>query len=320
MGNLAIGPWVGEFGIWVMDIVPVIHGWRLKYPEANIVVSAFEGDDAYLMCQDYRYTHNEYIPVKFWQAKRARAEVLNDGGGPTTHEFLPQYIRDIDAIMKTKDGYINITNAGVQTFRQIRAILPHAYYMLKDRSNKDLRILKDTVVLVPRTPSKAHTNSRSWPREKWLEITNRLLDDGYIVYVLGIEQDYLNTLNHPRLINYSNLPDGIRQKESIKIIERALCAIGDNSGGSQIPLYCGCPLIVHTIDEEKCLYFGAPNTNRNYFGTKVWFHGLTPAPSEPPSQRMEELSIDARWQDIQKCLEEAKNLTQRYEIERLIIQ
>ena len=321
--QMAIGPWVGEFGIWLMDIVPVINGWRLKHPTANIVVSAFEGDDAYLIDRNGLTIHNEYIPVKFWQAYRARSQIFANADQsdriPIKNEELPQYVLEIEKRLSTYDGYVKVMNIDVSDFRMLRTRTPKAYYMLSDPHNKDKPILKDTVVLIPRTPSKARTNSRSWPAEKWLEIASRLLDSGYIVYVLGIEQNYMNELNNPNLINYSNMPDGQRQRESIKIMERALCAIGDNSGGSQIPLYCGCPLIVHTIDEEKVLYFPGPGErNRNFFGTKVWFHGLTPAPSEPYADRMKNLTVDARWQDIIKCLEEAKSLTQRYERNTLI--
>jgi hypothetical protein len=309
MANLSIGPWVGEFGIWIMHIVPFINGWRLKYPNANIVVSAYEGDEAYLVDIHGVPTYNEYIPMKFWQAPRGRAKIYTE---------IPPFVRKIEHDMKQRDGYINVVNIESPEYRSFFLKRPLARYMWGGYPRQP--ILKDTLVIVPRTPSIAHSNNRSWAKEKWLELTQRLLADGWTIYVTGIEQDYLNVINSPKLINYSNLPDGERQRKSLDIMGRALCAIGDSSGGSQIPLYCGCPLVVHTIAEDRSLYDPISQAYRNYFGAHVWFHGCPKIKvdyDEDPG--MKDVDVETRYNQICTCLEEAKILTKRYEIEEFIL-
>ena len=303
MSNLHIGPWVGEFGNWIFHIVPLIHAHRTAYPDSTIVVSAFEGDDAYLINDQYEYPHDAYMPIKFWPCKRARAMAL---GG---EENYPEHVRKVASYFQTLPGYLNVYNCDNPTFRGLKQKLPQEYYRLRHPNNKDCKILDDTIVIVPRTFDVVFNNNRNWLTERWLELVEKLLDDGLTIYVLGIGQEYLNVIESDRLINYSCLPDGERQIKSIEISEKALASITDNSGGSFVPLYAGCPSIIHSPGHEEPIYAKGHISYRNWFDTKTWFNVAS----------MVELSVERRYEDICIQLDEARKLTQRYEKDKLVL-
>jgi hypothetical protein len=248
MREFRLGPWVGEFGYWIKDVVPVIHGLREQYPDSKIVVASFDGDEAYL-----NGVHDEYVGYPYWEAKRGRALC----------ERIPESVMDIHKFFGENFPIYNLPQPEFKRTIQDASlrIVNHI------RPKEDLDIEPHSVLLCPRTSTEVQQLTRNWDKDKWNDLAYRLVHAGWKVYVMGINQDYFDI----PVENLSLLPDGIRQRETVRVANVVAGAIADCCGGESLLKLMGCPHIVHAPMAHAHAYSPGHPANHNYLDVHVEF-------------------------------------------------
>jgi hypothetical protein len=277
-----VGPWVGEFGHWIMHVVPFINGIRYQNPDAKLVVSAFAGDDIYLMCAD------EYVPIKWWPCNRGNADV---------HGTIPADVQEVYNHFKQQKNHIDIFNLPFPKYQKLVKDAPIRLYHKFGRNMPT----KDHIVVMPRGKNYTSEFYRSWLPSYWRELIIKLAEH-MVVYVGGIAAETIVEFNHPNIVELHNFED--RPQRTIDILSSALCCVADCCGGSQIAVQTCCPTIVHGPDNIQFLYddWKKDKPSKNFFGTYVKYIAW---------KDCRDVSVDKRLSDVMAFIQEVKQLDKR---------
>ncbi len=267
MHHIKLGPWVGEFGYWIKDVVPVIHGLRELYPESKISIAAFDGDETYL-----NGVHDEFVGYPYWDAKRGRALC----------ESIPEAVQALNRDFRENFHIYNISQPKFK-----KTIQDFPLRIVKHiRPKEDLDIERYSILFCPRTTENVQQTTRNWNKSKWDDLARKFVSHGWKVYVMGINQDYFTT----SVENLSLLPDGLRQRETVRVANIVACAVADCCGGESLLKFMGCPHIVHAPIAHAHAYDKGHPANHNYLEARVDYCNTD----------MDRLGVDERYRD---CLE-----------------
>jgi len=282
--EIYIGPWVGEFGHWIMYVVPFINGICHLNPDATIITSAFRGDDIYLRDKSGNKIADIFIPLEWWPCNRGNADI---------HDILPEYPQKVLDSFRKHENHIDICNIPFPQYQKmVKEATTRLYYRFGLWYPNEV---KDHVVVMPRGKNYQMDYYRSWPLERWEQLIYKLAER-YKVYVGGIPQESLANLKHENVVDYTTIEN--RPEETMKILNTARACIADCCGGSQASVQVGCPTLVHGPDNIKIIYNTDNPNNKNWFQTNVEYIDWTDS---------RQLSVDKRLADAIDFIEGKSN-------------
>ncbi|MHA2065849.1 MAG: hypothetical protein ACXABY_15870 [Candidatus Thorarchaeota archaeon] len=294
--EIFVGPWIGEFGHWLMHVTAYINGIRYDNPDAKIVVSSFADDYLYLRDLEGNPTFDEYIPLEWWPGDRGNAECKAS---------TSKQAQDTFAKFHTQADHRDIFNI---PFPQYQKMVKEADTRLYYRFGAYLqRQPSDHIVVMPRAKNYRRDWYRSWLPDYWRHFIGEI-SKHVKVYVGGIAQESVQGFYSDNIVELSKLPN--RAEKTIEILNNAICCVADCCGGSQIAVQTGCPTIVHGPDNIKQIY-DTDKPSKNFFGTFVEYH--------PWYGCSDALTLSERLNDVLEFIVKAKALTRRCEKDELLI-
>jgi len=229
---LFAGPWVGEFGWELMNWQAYLRSLRPRYDK--IIVSARFSSQAL-----YTDFCDEFIPHEIVGLSNSHVilELQNPGElsricsqvPPDAHHLVPQ-------------RYIP---SSAQQFIQFGRPSSEKY----------------PVDILIHARGREHETGRNWPREKWDQLVQALLNDGLRIGSVGVSS---STMQIPGVVDYRDIP----LKDTFDVMASARLMLGPSSGPLHLASLCGLPHLVWT-DQRT---YGMGKTSREKYET--WWNPL----------------------------------------------
>ena len=262
---LFIGPWVGEFGWevcrWQGGIRKLVEE---KYKDYYIIVAGDAGHHPF-----YEYT-NEYWAIP--------AFVHNQNLTRETLRLLPE-----DKAQKIQAALRGILakellklDAPIEILSPKR-FLPKEQFQIKLNASKaaieeqeylaQKHGFRQWVCVFPR--KRALNAQKNWSEENWNKLMRYIVDAfGYGIVLMGREEDTaMMNKQESWFISTASLQEERRMDVNIAFLNKAIAAIGSESGGPFLSLLCGCPTLVMGGKDYKRRY----EEEENFLQTQCCF-------------------------------------------------
>ena len=237
MREFRIGPWVGEFGYWILYVIPFINGLRELYPDSHITIAGFQEEEPYL-----HDVHDTFIGYPWWPSRRGRAIC----------EDVPADIIELHNIFNATHSLFNLSQP------EFKAFIQDAPLLIRRRMGPAENIDEKQVVFSTRVEENLQDTSRNWSKSEWCELAKLFYMHGWKVAACGPNINYFP----PYVEIY---------RTCLEIASKSFFGVCDCGGGQHTLNMCGVPTIVHATQEWSHLYdLNHPN-HRNFLETLTQF-------------------------------------------------
>jgi len=237
MREFRIGPWVGEFGHWILYVQPFINALRYLYPDSHITVATFEEEEIYL-----DNIHDAFVGYPWWPARRGRAIC----------EDIPMSVQKIAREFNPTHSTYQLSQPDFKKSFQSAPLL------LRRRIGPPPDINNNRVVFATRTQQNVQDTSRNWTEKKWKELAQLFINEGWTVAACGPQIDYFQD-------------EVEKHRTCVEVASKSYFGIGDAGGGQHTLNYCGVPTVIHAPSQWAHLYNLNHPSHCNFLETLNYF-------------------------------------------------
>lgn len=269
MKKIFVGPFLGEAGIFLIQMLPYLNG--LKKKNYYIVYMGFPEHLVYAQQQKCGNPINEFYPIQWWPSDRS----LHKAKSKCIEKI--EAMKQISANIHKYDSFINLDDMSDDEFKNlVKCNTAICSRFISFSEQKDC----DSVVLFPRiNPTKPWTNNRNWHKSKVDEIIKYLSQNYKQVYIGGIRQESARSDAFSNVTYLFDYIDDIRIPKTIEALNNSRFCISNGNAGAFVSIYSGCPTIVFApIECENYFNSNIEQNGKNFLDTPVKFVDIKQEP------------------------------------------
>ena len=183
-------------------------------------------------------------------------------------DFVNKYVFDIETSENTDAWRIDgkepeLSGSLSNKYKHLQHIKPRECYkqkgLYKSYRSEYINKKDNLIIIHPRMTSKCGTSYRNWSKEKWQQLCDTLIDDGYTVVAIGTKKSAF-------------CPDGCVDKLGcnsdiiIELMTASSLVVGPSSGPMHLASLCEAPHLVWT---DQTFHEELGGTNRDRY-EKIW--------------------------------------------------